>query len=186
MVMECCHEAKSATDFQRFFSSFIRENPCKSVADFFLTLGKGLLQHAIIQLFLTPIRSRLNKRQYERMWVFWCGSQLRLEQGSDVKPVRRRLNRPRLTALATRDDRKSSLHRRPLKLRIHFEVTEKFFSDRLLPIKCLQIRSRTQTNFWNDSRKLGRITFAIRYSAGHRINNYVLGARVIFRSIGVF
>src|SRR6185312_924005 len=100
--------------------------------------------------------------------------------------MRRRFNCSDFPLRSARYNRQPCLYRRPFEFRIHLEVAEEFFADGVLPVKRLQIRTRTQTDFRDHPGKLWSSGRLVWNRAGHGINHNVLGARIIFRRISVF
>src|SRR6202035_769356 len=105
---------------------------------------------------------------------------LRLKQGGNVKTMGGRFDRANFTLRAAGNDGEACLHGGPFVFWIDFEVAEELFSDAVLPVKRLQIRSWAKANFGNQAGELGRILLAVRHRTSHGINNDVLRAGIVF------
>src|SRR5580704_11020038 len=113
--------------------------------------------------------------------------QLWLEERSQKETVGGRFDRANLAFGATGDYWKSSFHGGPFEVRVDFEVAEEFFGRGLFvfAVKGLQIRAGTQANFWNLTGEFRRVALAVGNRTGHRINDDVFRARIVFRAVGI-
>src|SRR6266496_2343401 len=110
------------------------------------TPDSRLLEYAIVQLLLTPVCGRLQKRKDNRVWLLFCRRELRLEKCRQKEAMHRRLDGANLTLGAASNYRESGFHRSPFEVRIDFEVAEELLGRGLLilPIKRLQIGAGAQ------------------------------------------
>src|SRR5437588_12515561 len=97
----------------------------------------------------------------------------------------RRFDRAYLAVLSAGSYGESRFINRAFKLRIHFVIAKEFFSDYILLVKRMQIRSWPDANFRDLAGKFWRILCPVGDRAGHRRNHDVLRIRIILRRIRV-
>src|SRR5262249_52976991 len=139
------------------------------------SLSRGIcdFQNPVIKFLPAPVGGSLDKSKNNRVRALRTRGKLRLKQGRDVKPVRRRFHGPDFPLRAARYDRKSCFDGCPFEGGIDLEIAEKLLGDSVLRVKGLQIGPRKQANLRNQAGEFWSARRAVRHGAGDRVNDDV-------------